>query len=193
MALEPGNDVSERARQCTEKCHAGQRRQRWCRNNGKQRHHGRTKGAEDKVEDPSGDSGNEPASGVLPGALRIEMAPLYPAEVQEWSREHLEKELAFPAARALVEHTAGNPSLTVSLMKQFPSAVRSGGAELLPTPTGLLASVASRLLRLPPEAAALVEAASVLGSDPQLALASDVAEISDPVRDVEAAESRTTK
>lgn len=126
----------------------------------------------------------------FPGALTIRLGPLTPAEVQLMARRtpgSADTELALPAARILVEHTGGRPGLIRPLLEQYPAAVWSTGQRVLPVPSELRAYVRTALAQLPPAAAALTEAAAVLGVRSPLALATELSGVPDAVAAVDAA------
>jgi DNA-binding CsgD family transcriptional regulator len=126
----------------------------------------------------------------LPGARTIRLGPLTPGDVQLMARRttgSADTELPLPAARILVEHTGGRPGLVRPLLEQYPVSVWSTGQRVLPVPAELRASVQTALAQLPPAAAALTEAAAVLGVRSRLAPATDLSGVSDPVAAVDEA------
>lgn len=123
----------------------------------------------------------------FPGAAAIRLGPLTPDEVRTLGRGTAAPDLPLPAARALVEHTGGRPSLIVALLDEFPASVWSASTETLPAPSGCVSSVAGVLRRLSAEGAALTQAAAVLGIRTQLALAAELAGIEDAVAAADAA------
>lgn len=132
------------------------------------------------------------AEGLLgfPGARTIRLGPLTPGDVQLMARRttgSADTELPLPAARILAEHTGGRPGLIQPLLEQYPAAVWSTGQRVLPVPAELRAFVRTALAQLPPAAAALVEAAAVLGVRSPLALAAELSGVAEPVAAVDAA------
>ncbi|BCW72000.1 LuxR family transcriptional regulator [Arthrobacter sp. NicSoilB8] len=123
----------------------------------------------------------------LPGATTIRLGPLTADDILSMWRDSPGPGLTAPAARALVEHTGGSPALVRPLLEQFSTAVWSGSPEHLPAPADYVVSVASALKRMSPEGAALTEAAAVLGVRSQLALAVELAGVTDPVAGVDSA------
>lgn len=126
---------------------------------------------------------------AFPGATTIELGPLTPSEVQEIRRGYSGPELPLPAARALVEHTGGSPRLIGALLNEFPVSVWSTRQETWPAPSECVAHTAAALDRLPAEGAALVQAAAVLGVQSQLAVAAQLAGITDALAAVDSASS----
>jgi DNA-binding CsgD family transcriptional regulator len=122
-----------------------------------------------------------------PGATTISLGPLTPEEVQAMWRGDAAPQLPLPAARALVEHTGGRPSLVRALLEQFPASVWSASPESLPAPSECVAFIAATLRRMSAEGAALTQAAAVLGIRTQLALVTELAGIKDAVAAVDAA------
>lgn len=123
----------------------------------------------------------------LPGAVTIRLGPLTASDVLSMWRGSPGPGLTTSAARAVVEHTGGNPALVRPLLEQFDAAVWSGSPEHLPAPADYVVSVAESLKRMPPEGAALTEAAAVLGVRSQLARAVELAGVRDPVAAVDSA------
>jgi DNA-binding CsgD family transcriptional regulator len=123
----------------------------------------------------------------FPAAATISLGPLRPDEVQDMWRGSGAPELTLPAARALVEHTGGRPSLIRALLEQFPAAVWSASPEALPAPAECVSFIAAALRRMSAEGAALTQAAAVLGIRTQFALAAELAGIKDAVAAVDAA------
>ena len=80
----------------------------------------------------------------LPGAQTIVLGPLTPTEVQGMWRAGPGRVLPMPAARALVDHTGGDPRLIRSLLEEFPLAAWYG-----PTSRCLHRPAVSRPPRLP--------------------------------------------
>lgn len=135
---------------------------------------------------------DEGLAGLLsfPAARTIRLGPLTPGDVQSMARRipgSADAELPLPAARLLVEHTGGRPGLVQPLLEQYPASVWSTGQRDLPVPAGLRAFVQATLAQLPPPAAALTEAAAVLGARSPLALATELSGVSDAVAAVDAA------
>lgn len=135
---------------------------------------------------------DEGAAGLLsfPAARTIRLGPLTPGDVQLMARHvpgSAGSELPLSAARILVEHTGGRPGLVQPLLEQYPATVWSTGQRVLPVPTELRAFVQARLAQLPPAAAALTEAAAVLGARSPLALAAELSGVSDAAAAVDAA------
>ncbi|XAS66124.1 AAA family ATPase [Micrococcaceae bacterium Sec5.7] len=138
-----------------------------------------------------GRGGTDPAdAGLLryPGAMRITLGPLAPDDVLAMSRGNSGPGLPRSAARSLTDHTGGSPSLIQPLLEEFPASIWSAGPESLPAPAEYAASVAALLLSLPREAAALTEAAAILGARSPLALAAELAGVMDAVAAVDAAD-----
>lgn len=126
----------------------------------------------------------------FPGARTMELGPLTPGDVQSMAHRtpgSADTELPLPAARILAEHTGGRPGLIQPLLEQYPASVWSTGQRVLPVPSELRAFVRTALAQLPPAAAALIEAAAVLGARPPLALAAELSGVSDAVAAVDAA------
>jgi DNA-binding CsgD family transcriptional regulator len=123
----------------------------------------------------------------LPGAAAIRLGPLTPDDVLATWRGSPGPGLPSSAARALVEHTGGSPSLIRALMEQFPASVWSASPDVLPAPSECVASVTATLRRGPADGAALTEAAAVLGVRSRLAQAVDLAGVPDAVAAVDSA------
>ncbi|HEY8753439.1 MAG TPA: ATP-binding protein, partial [Arthrobacter sp.] len=115
----------------------------------------------------------------LPGAHTIVLGPLTPAEVQGMWRAGPGRALSLPAARALVDHTGGDPRLIRSLLEEFPLSAWYGTHESLPAPASCVASTAVALKQLSAGGTALTQAAAVLGRSSLLSLAVDLAGIHD--------------
>ncbi|WP_427006871.1 AAA family ATPase [Pseudarthrobacter sp. H2] len=133
-----------------------------------------------------------PAAGLadllsIPGAAAIRLGPLTPDDVLAMWRGAPGPGLTASGARALVDHTGGNPALIGPLLEQFPVSVWSEGPDTLPAPADYVASITARLNGLPPDGASLAEAAAVLGVRSPLALAAELAGITDVVAAVDAA------
>lgn len=114
-------------------------------------------------------------------ATAIHLQPLTADEVAAMWDGSAGAGLPASAARMLVEHTGGSPALILPLLEQFPVSVWSGSPETFPAPDKCVASVAATLRRLPAAAAALTEAAAVLGIRSRLALAAELAGVTDAV------------
>lgn len=139
--------------------------------------------------DPEPNKQDPGVAGLLrfPGAVTFVLNPLRPDEVRAMGRGSGSPELTLPAARALVEHTGGRPDLIRAFLEQFPASVWSASPESLPAPSGCLSFIAATLRRMPAEGTALIQAAAVLGIRTQLALAAELAGITDTVAAVDAA------
>ncbi|WP_427130481.1 AAA family ATPase [Pseudarthrobacter sp. S9] len=125
----------------------------------------------------------------IPGATAIRLGPLTPDDVLAMWRGSgsAGPGLQASAARALVEHTGGSPSLIRPLLEQFPLTVWSASHDALPAPAECVASVTAILNSLPQDGAALAEAAAVLGVRSPLAVAAELAGIRDAMAAVDAA------
>lgn len=131
----------------------------------------------------------EPDSGLtgrtgptaLPRATTIKLEPLTADDITAMWHGATGPGLPASAARMLVEHTGGSPALIRPLLEQFPVSVWSAGPESLPASAECVASVAATLRRLPSDAAALAEAAAVLGIRSRLADAAELAGVPDAV------------
>jgi DNA-binding CsgD family transcriptional regulator len=133
-----------------------------------------------------------PASGPadllsIPGAAAIRLGPLTPDDVLATWRGAPGPGLTASAARALVDHTGGTPALIGPLLEQFPVSVWSEGPDTLPAPADYVASITSLRNGLPPDGASLTEAAAVLGVRSPLALAAELAGVTDVVAAVDSA------
>lgn len=113
----------------------------------------------------------------FPGAHTIVLGALTPAEVQSMWQAGPGRGLPMPAARALVDHTGGDPGLIRSLLEEFPISAWYANHESLPAPASCVASTAAALKHLSAGGTALTQAAAVLGRSSQLSLAVDLAGI----------------
>ena len=131
----------------------------------------------------------EALEGLLrfPGAHTILLGALTPAEVQAMWRAGPGHGLSMPAARALVDHTGGDPSLVRSLLAEFPLSAWYANHDSLPAPASCVASTAAALKQLSADATALTQAAAVLGRCSQLSVAVELAGIKDAVAAVDSA------
>ena len=123
----------------------------------------------------------------FPGAHTITLGALTPAEVQSMWRARPGHSLPLPAARALVDHTGGDPNLIRSLLDEFPLSAWYASHDSLPAPTSCVASTAAALKELSADGTALTQAAAVLGRSSQLSLAVDLAGIQDAAAAVNSA------
>lgn len=155
--------------------------------------------AEPRWAEPDDPNGQDPAAAVtegtaalegllrFPGAHTIVLGPLTPAEVQSMGRAGPCPGLTMPAARALVDHTGGDPHLIRSLLQEFPLSAWYANQDSLPAPASCVASTAVALKQLSAEGTALIQAAAVLGRSSPLSLAVDLAGIQDAVAAVDSA------
>ncbi|QHK19562.1 AAA family ATPase [Pseudarthrobacter psychrotolerans] len=125
----------------------------------------------------------------FPGAHTMVLGPLTPADVQSMWRPGPGPGLSMPAARALVDHTGGDPRLIRSLLEEFPLSAWYASHDSLPAPTSCVASTAAALKQLSADGTALTQAAAVLGRSSPLSLAVDLAGIQDAAAAVAAVNS----
>ncbi len=131
----------------------------------------------------------EALEGLLrfPGAHTILLGALTPVEVQAMWRAGPGHGLSMPAARALVDHTGGDPGLVRSLLSEFPLSAWYANHDSLPAPASCVASTAAALKQLSADGTALTQAAAVLGRCSQLSVAVELAGIKDAVAAVDSA------
>jgi DNA-binding CsgD family transcriptional regulator len=91
------------------------------------------------------------------------------------------------AAQRLHNHTNGNPLHARALLEEIPVGVLHHSAHPLPAPRSFSMLVLARLAACSPEAERLVVSAAVLGTSCPLALASRLADITEPLRALEQA------
>jgi DNA-binding CsgD family transcriptional regulator/uncharacterized lipoprotein YbaY len=136
---------------------------------------------------------SEALEGLLrfPGAHTIVLGALTPAEVRAMWRAGPGPTsgpgLSVPAARALVDHTGGDPGLVRSLLAEFPLSAWYANHDSLPAPASCVASTAAALKQLSADGTALTQAAAVLGRCSQLSVAVELAGIKDAVAAVDSA------
>ncbi|MBJ8345812.1 helix-turn-helix transcriptional regulator [Antrihabitans sp. YC2-6] len=117
---------------------------------------------------------------LLDGATtRIRLAPYGVAEVQKLARSVSGVELSAPTARALVDHTDGNPRDLACIFAETPRSAWDHWQSTLPVPKAVAAGVAAQLLECSAAARAVLEAAAVLGDDAPVAQVADLADLAD--------------
>ncbi|MEN8653348.1 ATP-binding protein [Streptomyces sp. 21So2-11] len=125
------------------------------------------------------------------GSVRLPLAGLPAAELRALGREIGVGELSARAAARLHAHTDGNPLHAAALLQQAGPALLKGLEEepdvVLPAPQSFTSLVLGRLADCGEEAAALVAAASVLGSHCALDRAAALARLTDPLPALEEA------
>ena len=127
--------------------------------------------------------------GLLTGpmAARLRLGGLGVEELRELSTSLGTGPLSPRAARRLREHTGGNPLHARALLEEIPAAVLHHSAGPLPAPRSFALLVLARLADCSPDAENLVVAASVLGTNCPLSLASRLGEVTDPLKALEQA------
>lgn len=90
-------------------------------------------------------------------------------------------------AENLTRHTGGNPRDVLALLDELPAAVWTHPDATLPAPGYVVARVADALAECGPDGQALVRALAVLGTQPVLADAAELAGLSDPLPPMDAA------
>lgn len=121
--------------------------------------------------------------------VRVSLAGLEPPELAElaWLLDH--GRLSEVAVERLHRHTDGNPLHARALLEELSTEELESGSEhtVLPAPRAFAALVLDRLADCPRDAEALVAAAAVMGMSCPLPVASQLAEVDDPLSALEAA------
>jgi DNA-binding CsgD family transcriptional regulator len=122
-----------------------------------------------------------------PAGARLRLGGLAIAELRALSRALGAGSLSTRAAGRLREHTGGNPLHAKALLEELPASALHYTGHPLPAPRSFRKLVLARLAACPADAEPLVVAAAVLGTHCPLALASQLAEVDDPLPALEQA------
>ena len=122
-----------------------------------------------------------------PEGDRLHLAPLTAGQTRALGAE-LELPLSRSAAQRLWEHTAGNPLYTRAVLGELPSpGAWPDDLAQLPAPRAYARLIEARLRRCPPDVAALLGAASVLGVRAPLDGVFALANLAEPLAALDAA------
>ncbi|MCW0212729.1 MAG: LuxR C-terminal-related transcriptional regulator [Pseudonocardia sp.] len=116
----------------------------------------------------------------LPGR-RVRLAPLSPEQTRLFAARVAGIDLPVPVARRLRDHTEGVPRYLLEILRDSPPIRWTDWQTRLPAPTSVQQRVQAALDACSPPARSLVEAAAVLGDSPNLADASALGAVPDPV------------
>ena len=118
---------------------------------------------------------------VADEGIRLSLAPFTDSDAAALARALGHGEPSSPAARGLVEHTAGSPLLMRAVLDELARSRTALEDGELPVPASYARLVAARLARCPVDAAALVRAAAILDTPRPLATVAAVASVPEPL------------
>lgn len=111
----------------------------------------------------------------------ITLHPLGPSDVNALAEDIIGTPLSAPIARRLADHTAGNPSFIVRILREADPATWARWSAQLPVPNAERAHVTAILGETDADARELIEAAAILGDVSALGAAASLAETTNPL------------
>lgn len=117
----------------------------------------------------------------------ITLRPLGPNDVSAIAEDLLGTRFSAPIARRLTDHTAGNPSYIVRVLREADPSTWNRWPTHLPVPTSEKALVAAKLEGTTIDARTLIEAAAILGNVTPVGAAASLAGLDNPLTALDAA------